>query len=87
MTRTPPPNPDSFLTVSDIVAEIGLCRQTITKLIDAGELPGQRIAGKVRISRLQWDDFRRTGTWAGRPPKQDAASSPEPMRFIRRKTA
>lgn len=73
------PNPDSFLTVADIAREIGLHRQTVTKAISEGRMPGQLFGTTYRISVQQWTDFK-AGTW-----RAPVAASSSPLSLIKSK--
>lgn len=64
------PNPAEFLTVADVAAEIGLNRQTVTRLIGEGRMPGFAVGeGKrviYRIPRVQWEEWK-AGRWQPTP--------------------
>lgn len=59
------PDREHFLTVADAAREIGLNRQTVTRAIRDGRMPGQLFGNTYRISREQWNDFK-AGTWQPR---------------------
>lgn len=43
--------PPTYLTVTEVAAELRVSRMTIYRMLEAGDLPGVRIGRSLRVSR------------------------------------
>lgn len=46
-----------LLTVSEVAAELRVSRMTVYRWIHAGDLPGLRVGGQLRITKSDLDDY------------------------------
>lgn len=76
------PQPLATLTVNDVMAELGLCHDTVCKLLKAGDIPGRKFGNVWRISRTEFDRYLDRLSQTG--PKEPAKS---PVSLVTRKSS
>ena len=63
---------DEYLTIMDIVRETGVNDKTVRRWIKSGELRAMRdLIGRYRITRVDFEDFRRKREERYNPEKED----------------
>ncbi len=63
---------DEYLTIMDIVREAGVNDKTVRRWIKSGELRATRdLIGRYRITRTDFEDFRRRREERYNPEKAD----------------
>lgn len=63
---------DEYLTIMDIVRETGVNDKTVRRWIKSGELRATRdLIGRYRITRVDFEDFRRRREERYNPEKED----------------
>jgi len=67
---------DEYLTIMDVVREVGVNDKTVRRWIKSGELHATRdLIGRFRISRADFEAFRRRREERYNPEKEDGTSS------------
>lgn len=54
LTPTPPPQPQALLTARQAAERLGLCAETIRRLIDRGDLRAINIGGDSGRTSVRW---------------------------------
>jgi excisionase family DNA binding protein len=62
-----------FLTAADLAPAMGVTSGRIYQLLKAGEIPSVRIAGRVRVPRDAWEDYKARKNAEARGEELDAA--------------
>jgi hypothetical protein len=80
MTTQAPTSAQPFLTVDDLVAELGVGRLAVLKLLRTGEIPGRIVGNKWRVSPVEWERCR--ASFSQTAPR---AASPAPVHLVRKR--
>jgi excisionase family DNA binding protein len=60
-----------YLSQTDAAERLGLTRQRVSQLVEARQLRGKEIAGRVVISESELERFAAIPRKGGRPPLKD----------------